>query len=161
MRAAVEYAIFPYSEVNNKFFTINYGIDVRKNTYYDTTIYNKIEEILWGHRLQAYLSLKQKWGSVNSTITYSNYFQDKSLNNLSLGLNVNVRITGGLSFYVYSSGGLVHDQVYLLKGKTSEKDILVKRRQIASSYNFRSGVGLNFRFGSILNNFVNPRFDHP
>lgn len=160
-RAAIEYAIFPYEEVNNKFFTINYGVDVRNNTYYDTTIYNKKKEVLWGHRAQAYLSLKQKWGSVNSTITYSNFFSDWQLNNLSMSFNVNVRITGGLSFYIYSWGGLVHDQVYLVKGTASEEDILVKRRQIASAYNFHSGVGLNFRFGSILNNFVNPRFDHP
>jgi hypothetical protein len=161
IRAALEYAIFPYSEVNNKFLTLNYGVNVRHNRYYDTTIYNRISEVLWGHRAQAYLSLKQKWGNANCTISYSSFFHDLSLNNLSLNLNVNVRITGGLSFNVYSYGGLVHDQVYLARGKASEEDILVKRRQIASTYYINSGVGLNFRFGSILNNFVNPRFDHP
>jgi hypothetical protein len=160
-RAAIEYAIFPYDEVNNKFFTLNYGVDVRNNKYYDTTIYNKISEVLWGHRLQAYLSLRQKWGNVNTTITYSNLFKDKSLNNLSLSLNINVKIAGNLTFYLYSNGGLVHDQVYLVKGAASEQDILVRRRQIASAYHLNSGVGFNFRFGSILNNFVNPRFDHP
>lgn len=147
--------------MNNKFFTINYGIDVRHNQYYDTTIYNKISEVLWGNKAQAYLSLKQKWGNVNSSITYSNFFKDWSLNNLAVSLTVNVRITGGLSFYVYSKAGLVRDQIYLVKGKASEQDILVKRRQIASAYNFYSGIGLNFRFGSILNNFVNSRFDQP
>lgn len=161
LRPALEYAVFPYSEVNNKFFTINYGIDVRHNRYYDTTIYNRISEVLLGNRAQAYLSVKQKWGNVNSSITYSNFFKDWSLNNVTASLSVNVRITGGLSFYVYSTGALVHDQVYLAKGKASEQDILVRRRQIASAYNFYSGIGLNYRFGSILNNFVNPRFDHP
>lgn len=160
-RPAVEYAIFPYSHVNNKFFTLNYGVDVRHNSYYDTTIYNKLSEVLWSHRMQAYLSLKQKWGNVNSSVAYSSYFKDKSLNNVSLSLNVNVRITGGLFLYLYSSGALIHDQLYLVKGKASEEDILIKRRQIASAYNFHSGLGLNFRFGSILNSFVNPRFDQP
>jgi hypothetical protein len=160
-RAAVEYAIFPYADVNNKFFTLQYGVDVRQNNYYDTTIYNKISEVLWGHRLQAYLSLKQKWGNINSTLSYSSFLNDPRLNNLHGSLNVNVRITGGLSFSVHSRGGLVHDQVYLVRGKASEEDILVKRRQIASAYNFYTSIGLNFRFGSILNNFVNPRFDHP
>jgi hypothetical protein len=78
-----------------------------------------------------------------------------------MSLNVDVRITGGLSFYVYSRAALVRDQVYLVKGKASEQDVLTKRRQIASAYNFYSGIGFNFRFGSILNNFVNPRFDQP
>jgi hypothetical protein len=160
-RATAEYAIFPYSEVNNKFFTLQYGVDVRQNNYYDTTIYNKISEVLWGHRLQAYLSLKQKWGNINSTVSYSSYLNDPSLNNLYLSLNVNVRVSGGFSFYIHSRGGIVHDQVYLVKGKASEEDILVKRRQIASAYNLYTSVGINFRFGSILNNFVNPRFDHP
>lgn len=72
-RVAIEYAIFPYSEVNNKFFTINYGIDIRHNKYYNTTIYNKTSEVLLRHRAQAYLALRQKWGSVNSSITYSNF----------------------------------------------------------------------------------------
>lgn len=160
-RAALEYAVFPYSDVNSKFFTLQYGVDVRQNKYYDTTIYNKISEILWGHRLQAYLSLKQKWGNINSSISYSSFLHDPGLNNLNLTLNVNIRITGGLFFSVHSRAGLVHDQVYLVRGKSSEQDILVKRRQIASAYNFYTGIGLNFRFGSFLNSFVNPRFDHP
>jgi hypothetical protein len=160
-RAAIEYAIFPYDEVNNKFFTINYGVDVRDNKYYDTTIYNKISETLWGHRAQAYLSLRQKWGSVNSSITYSNFFKDKSLNNLALSININVKVAGNLTFYIYSNGSLIHDQVYLVKGQASEQDILIRRRQIASAYHLNSGAGLNFRLGSMLNNFVNPRFDHP
>lgn len=160
-RASVEYAIFPYTEVNNKFFTLSYGLDVRHNKYYDTTIYNELSEVLLGHRTQAYLSLKQKWGTINSSITYSNFFKDWGLNHLTAALNVNVRVTGGLSFYIYSQGGLVKDQLYLVKGAASEEDILIKRRQIASAYNFHTAVGLNFRFGSILNNFVNPRFTHP
>jgi hypothetical protein len=160
-RPAIEYAVFPYSEVNNKFFTINYGIDVRHNTYYDTTLYSKKAEMLWGQKAQAYLSLKQKWGSINSGLTYSSFFTNRHFNNLALSINVNVRITGGLSFYFYSRAALVRDQVYLVKGKASEQDILTKRRQLASDYNFYSGIGLNFRFGSILNNFVNPRFDQP
>ena len=42
MRVAAEYNIFPYKEVNTKLFTVSYGLTARKNNYYDTTIYNKI-----------------------------------------------------------------------------------------------------------------------
>jgi hypothetical protein len=108
-------------------------VDVRQNKYYDTTIYNKIQEVLWGQRLQAYLSLKQKWGSINSSVAYSSFLNNPALNHLLMSLNVNVRITGGLSFSIHSRGGLVHDQVYLVRGKASEEDILVKRRQIRVS----------------------------
>ena len=153
-----EYAIFPYSQVNTKSFTISYSLDVGRNNYYDTTIFNKISETLWGHKAQANFSLKQKWGYINSGITYRNYFTDWKLNNLSIDISINLRVTGGLFVYVYSSGGLIHDQVYLVKGIATIQEILTRRRQLASSYSFYSGAGLSVRFGSILNNFVNPRF---
>ena len=155
-KAAIEYSVFPYKDVNTRFFTISYGADIRANTYYDTTIYFKTREVLFGQIAQANLSLNQKWGTINSSVSYSNYFKDAALNNLSARLEFNIRITGGLSMYLYSSGARVRDQVYLVKGKASEQDVLTRRRQIASAYNYYSGMGLNFRFGSKLNNFVNP-----
>ena len=115
--------------------------------------------MLFGHTLQARLSLNKKWGTVSSQVSYSNYLHDPSLNNLNMRLQMDVRITGGLSFSMYTSGGLVRDQVFLVKGKASEQDILTRRRQIASDYTIYSGVGISYRFGSILNNFVNPRLE--
>jgi hypothetical protein len=70
-----------------------------------------------------------------------------------------VRVTGGLSFFINANGSLVHNQVNLVKGNISEQDVLTRKRQLASTYNYYTGFGLNFRFGSILNNFVNPRFE--
>lgn len=157
--AAAEYNIFKYKEVNNKFFTISYGIDSRRNKYFDTTVYNKTQETLLGHSLQANITLNKKWGSFNSGINYSNYFHNWQFNNLSINLNLNVRITGGLSVYMYSFAGLIHDQVYLPKGGATEQEILTRRRQLESAYNFFTGFGINYRFGSKINNFVNPRFN--
>ncbi len=156
----IEYAVFPYTQVNNKFLTVSYNLGVWHNKYYDTTIYDKTSEVLLGHKIYAKLALNQKWGDVNTGITYSNYFLDWKLNNLSLNLEVNVRVTGGLSFYIYSYGGLIHDQIYLTKGNTTLQEVLTRRRQLASSYNFFTSVGVSYRFGSILNNFVNPRFSN-
>ncbi len=157
LKAAVEYAVFPYSDLNTRFFTISYGIYTNMNRYFDSTIYFKTSETLLGHNLRADISLNQKWGTLNSSLSYSNYFMDKSLNNLSASISLNVRITGGLSVYLYSYGARVRDQVYLLKGAATEQDVLTRRRQLASDYTLESGLGINFRFGSKLNNFVNPR----
>ena len=155
---AIEYAIFPYKQVNNKYFTIRYGLDFTRNQYYDTTVYNKNKESLTGHQISANLSFNQKWGSISSRASYRNYFANWKLNNLSMNLDMNIRISGGLSFNVYAYSELVRDQIYLPKGSATEQEILTRRRQIASSYNFYSGFGFNYRFGSKLNNFVNPRF---
>lgn len=160
LSTGVEYAIFPYSESNNKFFAINYNVDISRNNYYDSTIYNKTSETLLGHKVQVDLSLKQKWGYINSSIVYRNFFKDWKLNNLSTNLNINLRVTGGLFFYVYFNGALVHDQIYLEKGNASIEEILTKRKQLESSYKIYSGIGISYRFGSILNNFVNPRFSN-
>jgi hypothetical protein len=144
--------------VNERFFAITYGPKVIYNTYYDTTIYNQTEEYLAGQEIRANLSIRQKWGSISTAISYSNYFKDWHLNNLAASVNLNVRITGGLSLYFYASGGLVHDQVYLVKGDATQQEILTRQRQLASSYTLYSGMGVSYRFGSILNNFVNPSF---
>ena len=53
LRSAVEYNIFPYKEVNTKSFTLSYGITARRNYYYDSTIYDKTKESLYGHSVTA------------------------------------------------------------------------------------------------------------
>jgi hypothetical protein len=161
VRVAVEYDIFPYKEVNNRFFTLSYGLTLRNNKYYDTTIYNKIRETLAGQRADINMTYNQKWGSSSIGISYHNYFHDWKLFNLGMNAYTNVRITGGLSFYIHFYGALTRDQLFLPKGGATEQEILTRRRQIASGYTFFTGFGLNYRFGSKLNNFVNPRFEGP
>lgn len=158
-RAAIEYDIFPYKEVNNRFFTISYGVTARNNRYYDTTIYEKIRESLFGHRANVNFTLNQKWGSSYIGINYHNYFHNWKLFNLGVNASTNIRITGGLSFNIYFHGALTRDQINLPKGGATEQEILTRRKQIASGYSYFTGFGLNYRFGSKLNNFVNPRFE--
>lgn len=159
LRSAVEYNIFPYDEVNTKSFTLSYGLTARRNYYYDTTIYDKTKETLYGHRATAYLSLNQKWGSSYAGITYNNYFSNWKFFNLGVEVYNSVRITGGLSFYIMAFGGLTRDQVFLVKGNTTPEEVLARRRQLASGYNYYTSIGINYRFGSKLNNVVNPRFN--
>ena len=159
IRSAVEYNIFPYQEINNRFLTFSYGIITRFNRYYDTTLYDQLKETLFAHSFRVSLALIKKWGTIHSGVSYSNYFHNWKLNSLGLNLSINVRITGGLSFNMYSSFGLVHDQVYLPKSGATEQEILTRLRQLKSSYNYQNRFGISYRFGSKLNNFVNPRFE--
>ena len=159
LRAAVEYNIFPYTQVNNKSFTLSYGLTARRNYYYDTTIYNKTKESLYGQRATAYLTLNQKWGNSYAGITYNNYFHDWKFFNLGIDVYTNVRITGGLSIYIMAFGGLTRDQIFLVKGNATSEEVLARKRQLASGYNYFTSIGINYRFGSKLNNVVNPRFD--
>lgn len=158
-RGAVEYNIFPYKDVNNKLLTLSYGITARRNNYYDRSIYDKTKETLYGHRATAYLSLNQKWGNSYAGITYHNYFHNWKFFNLGVDIYSTIRITGGLSFFVFGFGGLTRDQIFLVKGNATPEEVLARRRQLASGYNYFTSLGLNYRFGSKLNNIVNPRFD--
>ncbi|MDP9229613.1 MAG: hypothetical protein M3O67_02940, partial [Bacteroidota bacterium] len=159
LKTAIEYDIFPYKDVNNKYFTISYGLNVRKNKYYDTTIFNKVNETLFAHGLEANISFNQKWGSTSVGINYQNYLHNWNYYNLGISGNINVRITGGLSFNFFAFGALTRDQIYLPKGGATEQEVLTRRRQLASGYYYYTSFGINYRFGSKLNNFVNPRFE--
>ncbi|MDQ3683774.1 MAG: hypothetical protein M3352_11995 [Bacteroidota bacterium] len=158
LKAAIEYNIFPYSAVNNKFFALRYFLDVRKIHYFDTTLFNKIRETLYGHGAETRMSFNQKWGTTSFGLEYHNYFHNWKLFNLEANAEVDVRITGGLTFNVYASAELVRDQLSLPKEGATEREVLTRRRQLASGYNYFISFGLNYRFGSKLNNFVNPRF---
>lgn len=158
-RTGVEYDFFPYKEVNNRLLTISYTLGVRYNKYYDTTIYDKTSETLPSQQADATLTLNQKWGSASVGVSYQNYLTNWKFFNLGANAFINVRITGGLSFNIGAFGGLTRDQVFLPKGGATEQEVLTRRRQLASGYYYYTSFGISYRFGSKLNNFVNPRFD--
>lgn len=159
LRTGIEYNIFPYKLVNTKSLTLSYILDARRNQYIDSTLYDKMKETLLGHSVRAKLSLNQKWGTIRIGTEYHNYFHNWKYLNLEANTELEIRVTGGLSFSIYSSASLVRDQLFLPKEEATAEDVLTRRRQLASGYNFYTYFGINYRFGSKLNNFVNPRFD--
>jgi len=155
---AIEYNLFPYSESNRKQLRFLYAAGVRHFNYIDSTIYNKTHETLLGQELGIAAQFKQKWGTINISMEGSNYFHNFSFNRLRLNAELNLRIYKGLSLTIYGGAQLVHDQLNLPKGDVSSEDVLLRRRQLASQYNYWGSVGLTYSFGSIYNNVVNPRF---
>lgn len=154
---AVEYNIFPYSESTRREFTFAYRLRYRHHNYDQETIYNKTAESLLQHSLEARLRLKEKWGETNATIEGSHYLHDPSKSRLELSGNVYLRIVKGLSLRFSSGFELIHDQLYLAKGDASLEELLLQQRQLATTYEFSSSVGLSYTFGSIYNNVVNTR----
>lgn len=154
----IEYNIFPYKEVNNKYLAFGYGIELTHNNYYEETLYNKMKESLIGHSARIVSSFNQKWGTVSGSIYYNNYFHDWKLLSLEMNLRAEIRVTGNLSIYAFAFGGLTRNQLFIPNEGASVEDVLSRRRQLASGYNFGTWFGINYRFGSMLNNFVNPRF---
>jgi len=155
---AIEYDIFPYSQSTRKQLRLLYRIGFNPVIYTDTTIYNQIKENLWSHSFSAAYEVVQKWGSVDMNLSYSNYLHDWSKNNLSFFSYLNLRITKGLSLNIGGGASLIHDQLGLVKGGATTEEILLRRRELETQYEFYTSFGLTYTFGSIYNNVVNPRF---
>lgn len=155
---SVEYNIFPYSQSTHRQLRILYGIGGSFRRYNDTTIYDKIEELLWRQQLQIGYEVREKWGSINVSLEGSNFLHDFSKNHIELSGYVSVRVLKGLSVFVGGSAARINDQLSLVKGDASESEILLQLQELRTSYNVEGWVGITYTFGSIYNNIVNPRF---
>ncbi len=155
----VEYDIFPYSESTRRLLTIQYAIGINSFRYEDTTIFEKIREVRPDQTITISLDLKQPWGSVSTSLEGAAYLDDFSKRRANLFNSLSVRLFKGFNVNGYLGYSLLRDQLYLAKGASSDEDILVRQRQLASSYSYFAGIGLSYTFGSIFNNVVNPRFE--
>ncbi len=156
----IEYNVYPYSTSNTKLITFGYYAGPEYNDYYDTTIFFKTKEWLFKQTIRVSSAFTQPWGNINAGLSYSNYFNDFSKNNLGLNAQIDIKLFKGLSFNLYGHYSIIHDQLSLPKGNASRDDVLTQRRQISSSYNYYTSMGLQYRFGSKYNNVVNPRFSN-
>ncbi len=155
---AIEFNLYPYSESTRRQFRFLYRFGFQSNNYREETIYDKTSDNLWNQSLSATFDIKEKWGSISTTLSGSNYFHDFSKNRFNIFSILNIRIIKGLSFFAIGSGARIRDQLSLPKGEASLEDVLLKLTQLETSYSYFFIVGLSFTFGSIFTNVVNPRF---
>ncbi|RLC31014.1 hypothetical protein DRH13_03610 [Candidatus Woesebacteria bacterium] len=155
---AIEFNLYPYSESTRRQFRFLYRFGFKSNNYREETIYDKTSDNLWNQSLSATFDIKEKWGSISTTLSGSNYFHDFSKNRFNIFSILNIRIIKGLSFFAIGSGAQVRDQLSLVKGEASLEDVLLKLTQLETSYSYFFIVGMSFTFGSIFTNVVNPRF---
>jgi hypothetical protein len=157
-RPKIEYSFLPYSKFNTERVVLQYSIGPTAYYYYDTTVFFKLREWQFQQSANLITSFTKPWGSINFGVFYSNYMSDFGKNNLNFNGAVSWKIVKGLNFAVWGSYGIVHDQLALRKGHYTRDELLKQTRELKSNYNYNLGVGFSYRFGSILNNFVNPSF---
>ena len=156
---AIEYNFFPYSESTRRIFRLFYVLNYGFSNYSDTTVFLKTKESLWSHRVETSFTTFQNWGTINFSAGWKNYLHDFSLNRLSVGAYVSIKIAKGLTFDLHGGYSFIHDQVSLRKGDASVEDILLNRKELSTTYQYGTSIGITYRFGSIYNNVVNPRLD--
>jgi len=160
LAAAIEYNIFPYSEATKKQLAFNYSVGYRYVNYREETIYDKMEEGLFNHNLFVVYEQRTKWGSFFASLSGSQYLYDLSKSRFRFRSYVDVNLFKGFSFYINGRYSLIHDQLSIVKGDITPEEILLRQKQLATTYDYRISIGLSYSFGSIYNNVVNPRFDH-
>jgi hypothetical protein len=159
LKGGIEYDFFKYSESANRQVTLSYTLGGLYNNYYDTTVFNKTEEVLFENSLLLASTFKQKWGNVTGSVDYESYLNDLSLYQVRFYLNLNIRLFKGLSWRVNGRYIIQHNQINLQKAGASLEEVLLQQQQLKSGYNYQFRTGLSYSFGSIYNSVVNPRFD--
>lgn len=158
VRAAAEFNLFPYSETTRRELTFRYGIGVTGYHYADTTVFDKIRETLPSHFFEVSYRTRQTWGGANVNIEHRNFLTDASKRTTELNGGFNVRVFRGLNFNAGAGYNWIHDQVYLPRGSQDAVDVLLRRRALLTGFQYFTHMGVSYTFGSIFNNFVNPRF---
>jgi hypothetical protein len=155
--AAIEYDLYPYRESTRRQLVTQYSVGGRHYVYNDTTIYFKLSESRPYESLSMSFEQKQTWGSVYLGANGYHFLDDFSKSRLNLSMSTDVRIVKGLSLSAAMNYSVIHDQLYLAKGSLSKDEVLLQQSQLQTGYRAYYRLSLNYVFGSVLNNVVNPR----
>lgn len=156
--AGVEHDIFPYAESTRRSLTLMYMAGMAHYNFETITIYDRLTETHPEHSLGASVGFRQRWGSLGIQSHLSQQLDDPGKHRFNTEGDADVRLFKGFSFNVYGSYSRIRDQINLRKGEASDEEVLLRQRQLATGYSYYVGFGVTYRFGSIYNNVVNPRF---
>lgn len=155
---ALEFSIFPVSEVTRRQFRWVYQAGFRTLRYIEPTIYDKTGEMLPYHQLTGVFGITQPWGTLSAHLTGYQYLHDRSKTRLSFNLDASWRIMEGLSLTVHGSASRINNQISLARSTIRAEEALLNGRQLPTNFNYHSSLGISYTFGSINNSVVNPRF---
>ncbi len=157
-RPGIEFDFFPYSESSRRSATIQYNIGVEHFDYREVTIHDKLTETVPRHDLAFSIGIREPWGSVSGNASVSQHLNVRDRWRASVFLGTDVRLFKGFSFNVFGGYDKIKDQIGLRKGSATTEEILLRLRQLNTNYSYHFNVGVSYRFGSIFNSVVNPRF---
>ena len=158
LASGFEYNVFPYTDSTTRMLTVHYTVGANDLKFHEETVLGKLSDRLADHELGTSLTLLQPWGTASGDISFAQFLRQADQYNVTAVGNVDVRLFKGFSFTVYNSVSRTHDQIYLPRADLSAAEILVRERQLATTYRYLLTFGISYSFGSIFNNVVNQRF---
>jgi hypothetical protein len=155
---ALEYNVFPYRESTSRMLTFEYSLGGMAVAYEDETIFGKLHETLFDQRLLASLRLTRRWGSAQIAAEGAHYLHDWRKQRGTIFSSIDWRLAKGLSLLTSVDIKRIRDQLFLAARGASEEEILLRQRQLATSYTYSASFGISYTFGSPLAQIVNRRF---
>jgi hypothetical protein len=155
---ALEYNVFPYRESTSRMLTVEYTLGGSAVDYDEETIFGKSRERLLDERLLASLRLTQRWGSVEIAAEGAHYLHDWRKHRGTIFGSIDWNLAKGLSLLTSVDFKRINDQLFLPARGASEEEILLRQRQLSTSYTYSASFGIRYTFGSPLAQIVNRRF---
>lgn len=155
---AVEYNFFPYSESTRRQLTARYSVGPAWYDYSEQTVFERTEEARVQQMLQVGVVARQPWGSIDVGAAAGSFLDDFAQNRLQIGGGVELNLFRGFSLDLNGSYDRLRDQIYLAAGEATDEEVLLRRRQLATGFQYFASVGLSYTFGSKVSPVVNPRF---
>ena len=155
---AVEYNFFPYSAYTRRQLRVSYAVGPRSVNYYEVTLFGKLEETHLRHELTTTFEQRERWGTLEAQVEFSQYLHDFDFYRLETNGDVSWRIARGLSVNGEISASRIRDQLSLPARGATPEEILREVRELQSGYEFQVSFGITYTFGSIFSSVVNPRF---
>jgi hypothetical protein len=157
---AIEFDVFPYAESSRRSLTFAWQLYGGYSDYAEETLFLKQTENFVLQEVDVAFARREAWGSIVVSSSLHEYLHDLSLYSLGVNGSIGLKIFRGFSLDLNGNAVRVHDQISLPRGDASDSEVLVRQRQLATSYSYWMSFGVSYRFGSIFNNAVNTRLEN-
>jgi hypothetical protein len=155
---AVEFNVFRYRHATNRMLTFEYSVGAIDVQYEEETMSGKTQERLFDQRLLASLRLTQKWGSMLLAAEGVRYLHEGRRERGTVFGSIEWNLAKGLTLVTSVDLKRLRDQFSLPARSVSQEEILLRERQLTTSYTYSGSVGISYTFGSSLASIVNRRF---
>lgn len=157
---AVEFDVFPYAESSRRALTIAWQLYPEYDDYTEETLYGKTTELLLQQEIDLGFARKEPWGSINLNAGFFQYLDHPDKYRLNVYGETSLKLFRGFSLDLDGSASRVRNQLSLPRAGASDSEVLVRQRQLATSFSYYLSFGLSYRFGSIFDNAVNTRLEN-
>jgi hypothetical protein len=155
---AIEYNFFPYAQSTRRQLRVLYRLAWNPVRYREATQFGVTRETLWTESLLISLDLREKWGTISTSVSGVNYLNHFTKGHVDTFGTISLNVYKGLNVFVLGGWSLIKDQLSLRLRDPTEDEIYLRLVQLRTNSSYFFAVGIQFTFGSIFTNVINPRF---